>query len=74
MKDWIVKMFQEHRWACLCVLGALIVGIMILALGFWQTVLLLVLVGAAGGMGYLLDKGGWPEVSRFFSQLFGKKE
>ena len=33
MKDWIVKMFQEHRWACLCVLGALIVGIMILALG-----------------------------------------
>ena len=51
MKDWIVKMFQEHRWACLCVLGALIVGIMILALGFWQTVLLLVLVGAAGGTG-----------------------
>ena len=74
MKDWIVKMFQEHRWACLCVRGALIVGIMILALGFWQTVLLLVLVGAAGGIGYLLDKGGWPEVSRFFSQLFGKKE
>ena len=37
-------------------------------------VLLLVLVGAAGGIGYLLDKGGWPEVSRFFSQLFGKKE
>lgn len=72
--EWIKKMFQEHRWLSLCVLGALVLGLLLLTIGFFRTLLLLVLVGAAGGIGYLLDKGGWPEVKAFFHNLFGKKE
>lgn len=72
--EWIKKMFQEHRWLSVCVLGALVLGLLLLTIGFFRTLLLLVLVGAAGGIGYLLDKGGWSEVQAFFRNLFGKKE
>lgn len=74
MMEWMKKMFAEHRWVCLCVLGALILGLLLLTIGFFKTLLLLLLVGAAGGLGYLLDKGGWPAVEAFFHNLFGKKE
>lgn len=73
MKDWLKKAFTEHKWVSILVLSALVIGILMLCIGFWRTVLLAVLVGLAVLFGYLLDKGGVQAVKDFFRSLFGKR-
>ena len=74
MKDRISEFYQEHKWLTVFGIAMLVLGILILCVGFWQTLLLAVLVAAGALIGALLDKGGWPAVKDFFTGLFARKE
>ncbi|HPF53074.1 MAG TPA: DUF2273 domain-containing protein [Eubacteriales bacterium] len=66
------EFFAEHKWLVVCVSTAIIVGVMLLTLGFWRTLLLTVLISIGTFFGIMLDKGGAQAVSDFFKNLFGK--
>lgn len=65
--------FSEHKWACLLLIAAVVFCILLFTIGFWRTVLVIIIGGAAVFLGSLADKGGWRAVKEFFGNLFGKK-
>lgn len=71
-----MEKFQEfcktHKWTIICVGVGLIFGILFMTIGFWRTLLLIVLLSICFLIGYLLDKGGVLGVQRFFKKIFSK--
>ena len=57
-----------------CGLVGVLVAVLFLLIGFWRTLLLTAIVGAAYFIGTLLDEGGRTRVKEFFCGLFQKKE
>ena len=51
------KMYREHRGTTIGMLTGLLIGAMILLLGFFDTLFLLVCIGAGLYVGMKLDKG-----------------
>ena len=47
---------------------------LLFTIGFWKTLLLFVIVGAAFFIGTLLDEGGRGRVGDFFRSLFTKNK
>ncbi|MBQ6146006.1 MAG: DUF2273 domain-containing protein [Clostridia bacterium] len=73
MKDWIKNFYEEHKWLSIMAVGALVLGILFLCIGFWRTLLLAVLVALGVLVGTLLDRGGWAAVKDFFASIFQKR-
>lgn len=73
MKDWIKRFYGEHKWLSIMVVGALVLGILFLCIGFWRTLLLAAFVAFGVLIGTLLDRGGWPAVKDFFASIFQKR-
>ena len=72
--DDFLNFCKEHRWAIICVLVGLLLLILLLSIGFWKTLLALLVLGVCFVIGLLLDKGGPDSVTDFFKNLFkGKK-
>lgn len=63
---------SEHRWTVTLVAAGLVFAILFMTIGFWRTLLLVVLVGIAFLLGMLLDRNGTEGVRAFFSKLFSK--
>lgn len=63
---------KEHKWAVICGSLGLLFAILFMTIGFWRTLLVVILVGACFLLGYLLDKGGIDAVTEFFKKLFAK--
>ena len=63
---------QQHRWAIVLSLLAVITALLIYLIGWW-TLLVAVLVGVAIFFGKLLDSGGTAAVREFFAKLFKGK-
>ncbi|MDO4565115.1 MAG: DUF2273 domain-containing protein [Clostridia bacterium] len=70
MKDFFKNLFMGHKWLVLLIAVALVIGILILTINFWRTLLLTLLVAIAAVLGYLLDKGGFDYVREFFLRIF----
>ena len=68
MKDFI----QNHRWAVILSVLALIIVLMIYLIGWW-TLLAAVLVAVAVFFGRMIDRGGFDAVREFFRNLFKGK-
>ena len=68
MKDF----FQNHKWAVILSVLALIIVLMIYLIGWW-TLLAGVLVVAAVFFGRMIDRGGVDTVKEFFHNLFKGK-
>ena len=68
MKEFI----QEHKWAVILSVLALIIVLLIYLIGWW-TLLIAVLVCVAVFFGKLLDRGGTQAVREFFAKLFRGK-
>lgn len=62
----------EHKWAILLVLIGLVLAILLMTIGFWKTLLLVVILGVCFLLGVLLDKNGAAGVKAFFDKLFAK--
>lgn len=68
MKEFI----QEHKWAVILSVLALIVVLLIYLIGWW-TLLVGVLIAVAIFFGRMIDKGGFEAVKDFFRNLFRGK-
>lgn len=66
------EFFQNHRWAVIFSVVALIIVLMIYLIGWW-TLLAGVLVAAAIFFGRLADRGGADAIKDFFRNLFRGK-
>ena len=67
MSNFIVWLFTEHRGKCVGVLFGLLIGILFITIGFWQTLLVLLLIG----VGYIIGKS-WddPEFAERIINIF----
>ncbi len=68
MKEFI----QEHKWAVILSILALVVVLLIYLIGWW-TLLVGVLIAVAIFFGRMIDKGGFEAVKDFFRNLFRGK-
>ncbi len=68
MKEFI----QEHKWAVILSVLALIIVLLIYLIGWW-TLLVGLLITVAIFFGRMIDKGGFDAVKDFFRNLFRGK-
>ena len=68
MKEFI----QEHKWAVILSILALIIVLLIYLIGWW-TLLVGILIAVAIFFGRMIDKGGFDAVKDFFRNLFRGK-
>lgn len=68
MKDF----FQDHKWAVILSILALIIVLLIYLIGWW-TLLAVILVAVAVFFGRMIDRGGIDSVKDFFRNLFKGK-
>ena len=68
MKEFI----QEHKWAVILSVLALIIVLLIYLIGWW-TLLVGILIAVAIFFGRMIDKGGFEAVKDFFRNLFRGK-
>ena len=67
-KEDVLRLIRAHLSALVGGALGLIVAVLFLTLGFWRTVLIVVLVALGAGIGALADRGRrlWDVVARFF--------
>ena len=67
-KEDVLRLIRAHLYALVGGALGLIVAVLFLTLGFWRTVLIVVLVALGAGIGALADLGRrlWDVVARFF--------
>lgn len=68
-----LEFVKNHKFTVLFVALGLILSILFFTIGFWRTLLLLVILALCFLMGYLLDQDGPDGIKEFFNKLFSKK-
>ena len=68
-----LEFVKNHKFTVLFVALGLVLAILFFTIGFWRTLLLLVILALCFLIGYLLDQGGPDGIKEFFSKLFSKK-
>ena len=66
------EFIQEHKWAVILSVLALIIVLLIYLIGWW-TLLVGILIAVAIFFGRMIDKGGFDAVKDFFRNLFRGK-
>lgn len=75
MSDWkeqIKGYLSSRRWTVVFIAAGIIIGILILTINFWRTLLIVFLVAISYFIGSLMDKGGWEMVKTFFERILPK--
>ncbi len=72
-KERLLVFYTEHRWTIGLVALGLLIGILILTINFWRTLLLIVVVGVCFVVGSLMDKGGWEMVKTFLDRILPRR-
>ncbi|MEN6594745.1 MAG: DUF2273 domain-containing protein [Clostridiaceae bacterium] len=70
MNGSFLEFVKEHKFTILLVLIGLILSILFFTIGFWRTILLILILTLCFFMGFLLDKGGLEGMKEFFNKLF----
>lgn len=68
-----LEFVKNHKFTVMFVAIGLVLTILFFTIGFWRTLLLLVILGLCFLIGYLLDQGGPDSIKEFFTKLFSKK-
>lgn len=68
-----LEFVKSHKFTVLFVALGLVLAILFFTIGFWRTLLLLVILALCFLIGYLLDQGGPDGIKEFFNKLFSKK-
>jgi len=68
-----LEFVKTHKYTVLFVALGLVLTILFFTIGFWRTLLLLVILALCFLIGYLLDQGGPEGIKEFFTKLFSKK-
>ena len=72
--DGFLEFCREHRFTILFIVLGLLIAILFMTIGFWRTMLLVLVVGLFFLIGLLLDRNGPDGVKAFFNHLFSKKK
>lgn len=72
MNGTFMEFFKAHKFSILLVLFGLILTILFFTIGFWRTILLILILALCLFAGILLDKGGAEGFRDFFRKLFTK--
>ena len=67
-----LEFIKNHKFTVLLVLLGLILSILFFTIGFWRTILLILILALCFLVGYLLDQGGPDGIKNFFNKLFTK--
>lgn len=76
MPDWKEKIrafYGAHKWTVNLAALGLVLGILMLTINFWRTLLLVALTGVCVLIGTLMDKGGWDMVKAFLDRILPRK-
>ena len=69
-----LEFLKAHKFTILLVLIGLILTILFFTIGFWRTILLILILALCLFAGVLLDKGGAEGFREFFRRLFSKNK
>ena len=67
-----LEFVKNHKFTVLFVLLGLILSILFFTIGFWRTILLILILALCFLIGYLLDQSGPDGIKNFFNKLFTK--
>ena len=67
-----LEFVKNHKFTVLFVLLGLIITILFFTIGFWRTILLILILALCFLVGYLLDQSGPDGIKNFFNKLFTK--
>ena len=67
-----LEFVKNHKFTVLFVLVGLILSILFFTIGFWRTILLILILALCSLIGYLLDQSGPDGIKNFFNKLFTK--
>lgn len=70
--DQFKEFCRAHKWAILFAAIGLLFAILFMTIGFWKTLLLIVLVGLCFIIGYMMDQNGADGVVALFHKIFSK--
>lgn len=65
-----MEFLKKYKWRVVFAVFGLLFTILIFTIGFWRTLVLFLIVGAAFFIGMLMDHGGRGNVAAFFSRIF----
>ncbi len=68
-----LEFIKTHKFTVLFVLIGLLLTILFFTIGFWRTILLIIILAVCFLLGYLLDQSGPDGIKEFFHKLFAKK-
>ena len=68
-----LEFVKNHKFTVLFVSLGLVLSILFFTIGFWRTLLLLVILALCFLIGYLLDQDGPDGIKEFLNKLFSKK-
>ena len=72
MNGSFMEFVKAHKFTILLVLFGLILTILFFTIGFWRTILLILILALCLFAGILLDKGGAEGFRDFFRKLFSR--
>ncbi len=64
---------KEYKWRVIGIAAGIVLAMLLFSIGFWRTLLLLVLVAVCYIIGRHLDNGGKEELDKAIGRLFSKK-
>ncbi len=75
LSDWKEQLkdrLSTRRWTVILIVLSIVIGVLILTINFWRTLLLVILVAVSYFIGSMMDKGGWEMVKTFFERILQK--
>lgn len=66
-------LFKQYKWRVIGVAAGIVLAFLLFTIGFWRTLLLVVLVALCYIIGRHLDNGGKEELDKAIGRLFSKK-
>jgi len=73
MENGFLEFLKKYKFTILLCLIGLILVILFFTIGFWRTLLLMVILALCFLVGYLLDQSGPDGLKNFVNKLFSKK-
>lgn len=70
MEEKVIEFLRKHRGAVLGAVVGLVMCILWFTVGFWRTLLALVIIAVFALLGSVLSKSGWRGIMRFLDKIF----
>jgi len=69
LKQWLEELLNTCRWRTFGSILGIVIGILILTINFWRTLVLCIVVGLFYFIGSLLDRGGLDQIKELLDRI-----